>query len=149
MTNMSHLPNTIIKTMPTDNVGIVTNQWGMTRGTKIFDQITVVHDIPMGHKVALEDIKEGEEVIRYGHVIGIATQHIPAGSWVSETNIRVPQPPDLRQIIYEKRTPKEREPLHGYTFEGFRNADGSVGTKNVLGYHHQCAMRGRSDKLHY
>jgi galactarate dehydratase len=132
MINMSHLPNTIIKTMPTDNVGIVTNQSGMTRGTKILDQITVVHDIPMGHKVALEDIKEGGEVIRYGHVIGIATQLIPAGGWVSETNIRAPQPPDLREIIYEKRTQNEREPLNGYTFEGFRNADGSVGTKNVL-----------------
>ena len=31
------------------------------------------------------------------------------------------------------RAPAPRPPLEGYTFEGFRNADGSVGTKNILG----------------
>jgi galactarate dehydratase len=130
---MSQMTDTIIKTMPSDNVGIVTNQWGLARGTKVLDQIILLDDIPMGHKVALANIGEGADVRRYGQVIGVATRDIPQGAWVNESNIRIPEPPDLEQITYTKPTEKQMEPLPGYTFEGFRNADGSVGTKNVLG----------------
>lgn len=41
-----------------------------------------VTEIPEGHKIALRDIREGEAVLKYGVVIGRATQDIPAGSWV-------------------------------------------------------------------
>ncbi len=38
--------------------------------------------IPKGHKIALKDIKEGEKIIKYGVVIGIATKQIAKGNWV-------------------------------------------------------------------
>ena len=41
-----------------------------------------VEDIPVGHKIALENIAEGEMIVKYGVVIGRATKAIPAGSWV-------------------------------------------------------------------
>ena len=41
-----------------------------------------VEEIPVGHKIALADIAEGEMIVKYGVVIGRATKDIPAGSWV-------------------------------------------------------------------
>ena len=39
-------------------------------------------ELPMGHKIALRDIRNGEDIVKYGVVIGRATADIPAGSWV-------------------------------------------------------------------
>ena len=44
--------------------------------------VAAVGEIPSGHKLALRDIAEGEDVVKYGVVIGRATAPIPAGSWV-------------------------------------------------------------------
>ncbi|MFD2741185.1 UxaA family hydrolase [Sulfitobacter aestuarii] len=43
--------------------------------------------IPSGHKIALVDIHTGEEVIKYGAVIGVATARIAAGDHVHVHNI--------------------------------------------------------------
>lgn len=44
--------------------------------------VETVTDVPVGHKIALRDIAQGEMIVKYGVVIGRATQDIPAGSWV-------------------------------------------------------------------
>ena len=49
--------------------------------------ITAVTEIPVGHKIALRDIANGEDILKYGVVIGRATADIPAGSWVHLHNI--------------------------------------------------------------
>jgi galactarate dehydratase len=134
--NIHHLTlmqNTIIKTNPFDNVGIVCNAFGLQKGAVVSDDIILIQDIPMGHKAALEAIDEGKPVIRYGQIIGYANTNIQKGAWVNENNITLPQAPDLENIPYEIPKKVETEPLTGYTFEGFRNPDGSVGTKNMLG----------------
>jgi len=51
-------------------------------------ELTVVEDIPLGHKIALRDIKKGEKIVEYGEIIGIATQDIPKGAHVHTHNIR-------------------------------------------------------------
>ena len=94
--------NILIKTTPADNVGIVTNTFGLARGTIVLDDIVLTQDIPMGHKVALENILRDDAVIRYGQIIGFANVNILRGGWVNETNIVVPQPPELKDIIFEK-----------------------------------------------
>ena len=124
--------NKIVKTAASDNVGIVSNPMGLTKGTIVSENIVLTEDIPMGHKVALEDMPEGTTVIRYREIIGYTNADITKGSWLNETNIIMPQPPDLKDIIYEEGVIPDAIALTGYTFEGFRNADGSVGTKNVL-----------------
>jgi (2R)-sulfolactate sulfo-lyase subunit alpha len=45
-------------------------------------------DIPIGHKLALKDIKSGDTVIKYGHDIGRATADIKAGSHAHVHNIK-------------------------------------------------------------
>ncbi len=125
--------STLLKTAPSDNVGIVTNPLGLVKGTRISDDLVLVQDVPMGHKVSLEDLPEGRAVIRYGQVIGYTTTDIPSGAWLNETNIVMPQPPNLEDLVYQPDPAPAPEPLTGYTFRGYRNANGTVGTKNVLG----------------
>lgn len=51
-------------------------------------EIEIRQDIPFGHKVAISDIEEGGEVIKYGEVIGVAKQTIKAGEHVHVHNLR-------------------------------------------------------------
>lgn len=46
------------------------------------------HDIPLGHKIALKAVKNGDAVIKYGEKIGDATQDIQIGDWVHTHNLR-------------------------------------------------------------
>jgi galactarate dehydratase len=127
------MQNIVIKTNPNDNVAIVANPSGLKRGAIVLEDVELIEDIPMGHKVALQSLDEGDEVIRYGHVIGYANKPLQKGSWINESNISLPQPPNLEDIPYIQRTIPAIEPLEGFTFQGYKNPDGSVGTKNVLG----------------
>ena len=54
-------------------------------------KITLLSDIPMGHKFALKDIEEGEAVIKYGEPIGQSTAKITRGEHVHVHNV-VSQP---------------------------------------------------------
>lgn len=48
--------------------------------------VELAADVPFGHKFALESIAEGDEVRKYGEVIGQATQPIEPGEWVHTHN---------------------------------------------------------------
>jgi len=43
--------------------------------------------IPFGHKIALETIKKGEPIVKYGETIGIASRLIEKGDYVHVHNI--------------------------------------------------------------
>lgn len=122
-----------IKVDERDNVAIIVNSGGLAAGTKFEDGLTLTEHIPQGHKVALIDIAKGEEIIRYGEVIGYAECVLPKGSWIDESRVVLPRAPELNQLPLATRIPPPLSPLEGYTFEGYRNADGSVGTRNLLG----------------
>jgi altronate hydrolase len=49
--------------------------------------LTVAEDVPVGHKLALTTIEEGEPVLKFGSMIGEATSRIPAGSYVHVHNL--------------------------------------------------------------
>ncbi len=52
------------------------------------NEITVFQPIPFGHKIALYDIEEGSEIIKYGVCIGIATKKIRKGMYVHLHNMK-------------------------------------------------------------
>lgn len=122
-----------IKVHPTDNVAIIVNSNGLPTGTQFTDGLTLMEHVPQGHKVALVDIPENGEIIRYGEIIGYAIQALPQGSWIDESKVILPKAPPLESLPLATRPAPKLEPLEGYTFEGYRNSDGSVGTKNLLG----------------
>jgi len=120
-----------------DNVAIVANAGGLPAGTVLPDGmpgagLTLQDTVPQGHKVALERIDDGAEVRRYGVVIGRAQQRIEAGRWVHERLLAMPEARSLEALPMATVQPPPAAPLTGHTFEGYRNADGSVGTRNIL-----------------
>ncbi|WP_315835347.1 galactarate dehydratase [Bradyrhizobium prioriisuperbiae] len=115
-----------------DNVAIVANSGGLHPGAEFAGGLRLVEQIPQGHKVALDDIAEGEIIRRYGEVIGHAAADIARGSWVKESLVVMPDAPRLSDLPKSRGTVSAQPPLEGYTFEGYRNADGSVGTRNIL-----------------
>jgi galactarate dehydratase len=121
-----------IRMQARDNVAIVANQGGLSAGTVLPDGLTLREAVPQGHKVALVDLPEGGAVLRYGIPIGYALKPIPAGSWVHERLLQMPSARELDNLPMATFKPGPLPPLEGYTFEGYRNADGSVGTRNIL-----------------
>jgi galactarate dehydratase len=115
-----------------DNVAIVANDGGLAAGTVLPAGVTLVDKVPQGHKVALVDLAEGGEVRRYGVVIGRADKAIRAGSWVHERLLRMPAARGFDGLPIATVKPPAQPPLDGFSFEGYRNADGSVGTRNLL-----------------
>lgn len=45
-------------------------------------------NIPLGHKIALADLKQGEQVIKYRVAIGVTTQPIGVGNYVHTHNLK-------------------------------------------------------------
>ncbi|MBB4301047.1 galactarate dehydratase [Rhodobium orientis] len=121
-----------LKTHPDDNVSIVLTEGGLKVGAELDDGTTLVDNVPFGHKVALADIPEGGSVLRYGTVIGIARAPLARGAWVNEHRIHLPEPPSLDALPPPVAASPILPALDGYSFDGYRNADGSVGTKNLL-----------------
>jgi galactarate dehydratase len=116
-----------------DNVAIVANDFGLPAGSQFPCGLKLLERVPQGHKVALADIAQDAPIRRYGQVIGYAAKPIARGSWVEESLVRMPEPPALDALPLATLKPAPQAPLEGYTFEGYRNADGSVGTRNILG----------------
>ena len=115
-----------------DNVAIVVNDGGLPAGTVFPTGLTLIEKIPQAHKVALVNIAKGAAVRRYNVTIGIALKDIPAGSWVHERLLEMPDARGLENLPIATIKPSPLPALEGYTFEGYRNADGSVGTRNIL-----------------
>jgi galactarate dehydratase len=122
---------------PADNVAIVANEDGLPAGTRLPDGLPgagleLTDKVPQGHKLALVDIAAGEPVRRYNVAIGYAMRDIAAGSWVHERLLQLPSARALEGLPMATVPAAELPPLHGCTFDGFVNADGSVGTRNLL-----------------
>ncbi len=115
-----------------DNVGIVTEVSGLQPAFSVSPDLQARELVPFGQKISLQDMHKGQPVIRYGQVIGYLTEDLEAGRWLQQTHIDLPEAPTLDSIAWKKTDLPELDPLAGYTFEGYRNRDGSVGTKNVL-----------------
>ena len=115
-----------------DNVAIVVNDGGLPAGTVFPNGLTLVDKVPQGHKVALVALAAGDAVRRYNVVIGRALKDIAAGAWVHERLLQMPDARALTGLPMATVNPAAMAPLEGYTFEGYRNADGSVGSRNIL-----------------
>jgi (2R)-sulfolactate sulfo-lyase subunit alpha len=66
--------------------GATLNAWIMDDDRTI--TVTAVQDIPIGHKVALKDMSEGDTVIKYGVDIGRVVAPIKAGEHAHVHNIK-------------------------------------------------------------
>ena len=135
----------LIKVDGRDNVAIAVAEGGIAAGARLEDGIVTLESVPQGHKVALVDLKPGDAILRYGQVIGYAARLLPKGSWIEESAVVLPKAPDVDELDALPFAPPARDPaleasldrdlaeLSGHRFEGYRNPDGSVGSRNILG----------------
>ena len=121
-----------IKMHESDDVAIVANDGGLPSGTVSATGLMLCDKVPQDHKVALVDILEGGAIQRYNVTIGYALKYLRAGSWVHERLLKMPAARELTGLPKATIKAKAETPLEGYTFEGYRNADGSVGSCNIL-----------------
>lgn len=93
-------------------------------------QLTLLEDIPQGHKFALCSLAENEPVIKYGSPIGLAKETIKPGAWIHTHNMKTGLG-DLLSYQYEPLiTPLS--PGEERYFQGFRRTDGKVGVRNEI-----------------
>jgi altronate dehydratase small subunit len=54
------------------------------------EEIVLLENIPRGQKFAIKDIEEGDQILKYGEVIGVASSSIKKGERVHDHNVRGP-----------------------------------------------------------
>lgn len=95
--------------------------------------LVVVADVPRGHKLALRDLPAGAPVHKYGQSIGRTLVDVPAGSHVHAHNLGM----DTTERTYEFAAVHADLPAsdadRARTFQGYRRANGRVGTRNFIG----------------
>lgn len=122
----------LIKINPLDNVAVAVDN--IRPGEECFidgETISAGDIIPSGHKMALKDIAEGENVIKYGFPIGHLTKHVRRGSLVDHNILKT----NLEGILEYTYTPdldSVAPAASEATFRGFRRSDGQVGIRNEL-----------------
>jgi galactarate dehydratase len=131
-----HVRPLAIRMHADDNVAIIANDGGLAAGTVMPNGVAeglVLRDkVPQGHKLALVNLAKGQAVMRYNVPVGYARQDIAAGSWVHERLLDIPAARELQGLPMATVQPAPQAPLEGFTFEGYVNPDGSVGTRNLL-----------------
>ena len=123
---------------PSDNVVVCLEPVEKGEVIELSDgrKITSADDVPAGHKMAVTDIAEGSDIIKYGYAIGHATEALTAGRWVhthdTKTNLEgilsYKYEPD--QDYLEKR--KAVMATRKGTFKGFVRRNGRVGIRNEI-----------------
>ncbi|MEO0497457.1 MAG: UxaA family hydrolase, partial [Pseudomonadota bacterium] len=89
------------------------------------------HGVARGHKIATRPIAQGENVLRYGQIIGQATQPIAIGDHVHVHNLAMV---DHKQAHDFGSAATPLQPIQDErTFQGYLREDGKAGTRNYLG----------------
>lgn len=94
-------------------------------------EITVLQDTPRGHKIAISDLKIGDNVIKYGYPIGHVVENVKAGTWINENNIHT----NLSGILEYSYQPVNEElaiPHDSRTFNAYKRKNGEVGIRNEI-----------------
>ena len=123
---------TYIQINPADNVVVAVKDLQAGASLDINGKtIVVLQDIPAGHKVALQDFREGDPIIKYGAPIGHAREAIAAGSWVNEKNIKT-NLEGLREYEFNPQPIPEQPSARSLSFKGYRRKNGEVGIRNEI-----------------
>ncbi|WP_011583278.1 MULTISPECIES: UxaA family hydrolase [Chelativorans] len=113
-----------------DNVIVATRR--LESGTDLGETVTL-EPIPNGHKVATSEIKPGDHVIKYGHVIGVASKPIRPGQHVHLSNLAMLESKTAHEFAVDGGPTPLLPVEERRTFEGYVRENGLVGTRNYIG----------------
>jgi altronate hydrolase len=122
-----------IKIHPADTVVIALG--ALAKGAMVAtagESFMVKEDVPKGHKIALRAIRQGEDIMKYGHVIGHATTAIEPGEWVHAHNMKTNLSDVIEYTYAPVASPVQGAPKAVPTFSGYKRDDGRVGTRNEI-----------------
>ncbi len=125
------LKEVAVRLRPEDNVAVVART--LDPGIRLSlgsNELEVRDRLPLGHKIALQPIKQGEAIHKYGQIIGFAAKDISPGSQVHVHNVRA----DFFERKYDfctdcTPTSEATETLY---FDGFDRGDDRYGTRNYF-----------------
>ena len=119
-----------IRLHPSDNVAIALMD--LLAGTEVEGcSAQTFQVIPRGHKIALEAIAAGENVIRYGQIIGQAKTDIKAAEHVHVQNLGMGEHTQEYGHATQNRPLPPADDVR--SFMGYKRADGRAGTRNYIG----------------
>ncbi|MFU0825590.1 UxaA family hydrolase [Clostridium sp.] len=93
--------------------------------------IELREDVNRGHKIAIEEIKVGENIVKYGFPIGHATQNIVEGQWIHTHNTKT-NLDGIKDYVFNQKLIENTFTNNNLTFKGYRREDGRVGIRNEL-----------------
>lgn len=114
---------------PADNVAVAVAD--LAAGSQVAEGITLLSDIPTGHKFAIADIPEGGNIVKYGSPIGHALVAIRKGEHVHTHNIKT----NLSDNLTYSYVPQKTElniPKSDRIIDGYLRHDGQMGIRNEL-----------------
>ena len=87
---MESRPNALV-IHESDNVAVTLKDMKKGETVRLMDGrlLEAFEDIPYSHKIALQDLAPGEDILKYGEIIGQAKEEIKAGDWVHVHNLVV------------------------------------------------------------
>jgi altronate hydrolase len=121
-----------LKINPADNVAVAIVD--LPAGEKVSVdgiEVTLNENVPAGHKFALKDFAEGENVVKYGYPIGHTQTAKKKGDWINEHNIKT-NLAGLLDYTYNPVDASLNIPNKNLTFKGYRRANGEVGIRNEV-----------------
>src|SRR5437773_3711561 len=113
-----------------DDVAVATRE--LAAGTAVLigpAEVTLPGGVPRGHKLAVRAVSRGSPVRKYGQPIGVATADIAVGDHVHVHNLAMHDAARSYEFGTARVTPVA-PPGQARTFQGYRRADGRVGTRN-------------------
>jgi altronate hydrolase len=95
--------------------------------------VTAVARIMRGHKMAVQPIGQGQPVLKFGQIIGFASEAIAPGSHVHTHNCSFAEFERDYAFAQDARSEALLPPELQATFEGYRRSNGKSGTRNYIG----------------
>lgn len=116
---------------PSDNICVAARNLPAGQSLEIAGAtVNLVEPVRLGHKLAVRPIRKGENVRKYGQIIGQATEAIEPGQWVHSHNLV--NGDFVRDYASATAVPPPPQPITDRTFLGYKRPGGKSGTRNYL-----------------
>ncbi|MFB5664290.1 UxaA family hydrolase [Alteribacillus sp. HJP-4] len=115
-----------------DNVAVLIKDGTKGEEITVGDlSVTLTENIPAGHKAALRDIADQENIVKYGNPIGRATEPVQKGSWLHSHNVKTNLSGTL-DYTYVPKVSQIESAKESLTFQGYKRPNGEVGIRNEI-----------------
>lgn len=122
----------VIRLDAADNVAVARVE--IAKGTYVASEdVTTLHDVPMGHKIATVALRKGDPVLKYNTVIGYAGEDVAPGAWMHTHNVLMDEVQKDYAFGRDYKPTEYLPPEQRATFLGIQRPDGSVATRNYIG----------------